>query len=80
MNNDTFMNLKNRNIRAKELELLGYKVRKYTHKNQLLHPMYVDDYPHPVADEDRGLGNAIYKTHFSTLYCIDIISFPSDQQ
>ena len=40
-------------------------------RNQLLHPMYVEDWPTPLSKEDKGFGNNLYRTYFSVLYSIE---------
>jgi len=46
--------------------------KKSSIRNQLLHPMYVEDYEietgHKLTMADKGFGNDIYKTYFSVLY------------
>lgn len=45
--------------------------RRTSHRNQLLHPMYVEDYEkemRKLTNEDKGFGNNLYKTYFSVLY------------
>lgn len=49
--------------------------RKTSIRNQLLHPMYVEDFEQVTGigliAADRGFGNTIYKTHFAVLYKIE---------
>lgn len=49
-----------------------WRYRRTSTRNQLLHPMYVDDYEevtgHKLTAEDKGFGNNLYKTYFSVLY------------
>jgi len=71
MNNLLYMDKKTRDIKAKELQAEGYTVYRSSTRNQLLHPMYVEDYPRELSAEECGFGNTIYKTHFSVLYSID---------
>ncbi len=73
MKNETYMKKEARDRRILELKAQGYKVRKTSIRNQLLHPMYINDYPHKLSDEDRGFGNTLYKTFFSVLYSYEII-------
>lgn len=42
-----------------------------TMRNQQLHPMYVEDFEGPEK-EQTGLGNTVYKTHFSVLYTLEV--------
>lgn len=46
-------------------------LRTATHRNQLLHPMYVTDNKEKPTVEDCGFGNTMYKTFFSKLYTIE---------
>jgi len=46
-------------------------LRRTSVKNQLLHPMYVEDYPRQLSDEEKGFGNTLYKTYFARLYIIE---------
>jgi hypothetical protein len=71
------MRRENRDKKAKELKEHGYKIRRTSIRNQLLHPMYLQDYPVKLPDEDKGFGNTIYKTHFSTIYIIEIKDYPN---
>lgn len=67
-----YMSKKNRDKRARELKAQGYAVRRSSMRNQLLHPMYVEDYEQETGrslrPEDKAFGNTIYKTHFAALY------------
>lgn len=67
---NTFMKKENRDARYRELKAEGRKVRKSSIRNQSLHPMYVQDWPHELSDADRGFGNTMYRTHFAVLYII----------
>jgi len=62
-----FMNKENRDRAWRESGGKRSSVR-----NQLLHPMYVEDYEsetgHVLTQADKGFGNSIYQTHFSVLY------------
>lgn len=66
----TFMNKENRDKAWRE-----NGGRRYTIRNQNLHPMYVEDYEKEtgvtLTQEDKGFGNTIYATFFRTLYCLD---------
>lgn len=75
-----YMNIKNRNAKAKELIAQGYKIRKSSIRGQEVHPEYVDDYEQivrPLTSMDTGFGNIMYKTYFKVLYLIDVIEHPS---
>ena len=69
--NKIFINRANREKEFKRLKQEGFNVRRSSTRNQLLHPMYVEDYPRKISEEEKGLGNTIYKTHFSVLYIIE---------
>ncbi len=51
----------------------GYK--KTSHTNQLLHPMYVEDYAQEtgivLSEAEKGFGNSIYQTYFKCVYILD---------
>ena len=68
----TYMNRKNRDEQARNWKKQGLQVKRYSYRNQLLHPMYVNDYTKETGIEltsaDCGLGNTIYKTSFSVIY------------
>lgn len=73
---DCFMSKENR-----DREFFGMppeerrKYRRRSQRNILLHPMYVDDYTEisgvKLTAADKGFGNTIYKTYFSTIYTIE---------
>ena len=63
-----YMKKENRDAKYRELKSQGVRVRRYTSRNQLLHPMYVQDWSYELSASDRGFGNGIYKTHFPVLY------------
>ncbi|MGH7745387.1 MAG: hypothetical protein ACREQ5_11435 [Candidatus Dormibacteria bacterium] len=68
---EAYLSRKRRDARAKEL--VGSQVGVI--HNQLLHPMFVDDYEAEtgivLSASDKGFGNTIYRTHFKTLYLVD---------
>lgn len=70
---ELYMKKENRDKRYKELKKEGRIVRRFSDKNQLLHPMYVEDYPNKEIKEDCNIGNSYYKTQFSILYGIEEI-------
>lgn len=43
------------------------KYQRFSTRNQLLHPMYVEHYEevtgHKLTSRDKGFGNVLYKTH-----------------
>lgn len=67
------MNFMRKENRDKAFKLYGGK--RGSIRNQLLHPMYVEDYEevtgHNLSQADKGFGNTIYKTHFSVIYTLD---------
>lgn len=71
MINELYLDRAKRDARARELQAQGVQVSRSVVKNQLLHPQYVEDYPRKLTPEECGFGNAIYKTHFATLYKVE---------
>ena len=69
---EMYMDKHNRDARAKELRQSGYRVSRYSSRNQLLHPMYVEDYPRQLTTQECGFGNTIYQTHFAALYHVQV--------
>jgi hypothetical protein len=65
---------KNRDERYKQLvaEHGKDKVYRESARNQLFHPMYVQDRSAGLTAADKGFGNTIYKTHFSVLYIVGL--------
>ena len=68
-----YMNKANRDAAFKAMSPEDRRTHRRTSwRNQLLHPMYVEDYEketgHTLAKEDKGFGNTVYRTHFSVLY------------
>jgi hypothetical protein len=74
---ELFMNQMNRNKRVKELKAQGVGVRKSSTGACLLHHQYIVDYQTEtgtiLTKQDKGFGNAIYKTGFKNLYSYDIL-------
>lgn len=64
-----FCNRKNRDNYARELKAQGYKVRRTSTRNQLIHPEYIHDYN---GYYETGFGNGYYKTHFGVLYIVEM--------
>lgn len=64
----------NRDARYKELKAQypGHEIIRSTSRNQELHPMYVEDRKQGLSDADKGFGNTIYRTRFSTLYNVEV--------
>ena len=73
MINKLFMDRKKRDEEFKRLKAEGHNVCRRSTRNQLLHPMYVEDYPQKISEADKGFGNNLFRTHFSVLYTIDSI-------
>ena len=73
MVSELYMNKARRDTKAKELQAQCYQVRRSSTRNQLLHPMYVKDYPRELSPEECGFGNTIYKTYFAVLYEVTIV-------
>jgi hypothetical protein len=66
-----FMRKENRDKAFKEMIEQGItNIRKCSISNQLMHPMYIEDWPYPLSQADKGFGNTIYQTHFSKIYSI----------
>ena len=66
-----YMSKENRDAKARELQAQGYQVKRSSASNQLLHPMYVEDYPGKLTQVECGFGNTIYNTHFAKLYEVE---------
>lgn len=70
-----FMNRANRDAAWKAAGGKNSGLRRTSIRNQLLHPMYVEDYEKEtgvlLTAADRGLGNTIYKTLFAVLYQLE---------
>jgi len=58
----------NRANRDKAWREAGKPGSRITHRNQYLHPQYVEDYDRKLSAEECGFGNTIYKTFFARLY------------
>jgi len=71
MIDELYLNKATRDSRAKELQAQGVRVRRFSTRNQLLHPKYVEDYPRKLTQEECGFGNTIYKTYFAVLYGVE---------
>ncbi len=68
-----YMNKENRDAAYREMP--DKKLyRRTSSRNQLMHPMYIEDYEketgHSLTPADKGFGNTIYKTHFKVVYSI----------
>lgn len=70
MRHRTFQSKEARDVAYHIARHHGERVRRSSIRNQLLHPMYVEDYEGPEKD-DTGLGNTVYKTSFPVLYLLD---------
>jgi hypothetical protein len=71
MIHESYQNKANRDKRAKQLEKAGYEVKLSVNSNQLMHPMYINDYGRKLSSSERGFGNTIYQTHFAKVYSLD---------
>lgn len=68
----TYMNKENRDKAFNEIPKEERKnFVKRSMRNQLLHPMYIADYPRKLTSEECGFGNTIYQTYFKVIYFID---------
>ena len=72
MRSELYLSKATRDMRAKELKKLGLRVSRFSARNQLLHPQYVNDYPRKLTPEECGFGNTLYRTYFAVLYGIEI--------
>jgi len=66
-----YLSLQARDRRARQLRSEGYKLRRRSSRNQLLHPMYIEDWHSPVSGKHCGFGNTLYRTHHAVLYVIE---------
>lgn len=71
-----YMNKTNRDSAWKKIPKVERKnYVRTSFRNQLMHPMYVEDYEDEMGiqltDADKGFGNEIYMTHFKVLYIIE---------
>lgn len=72
MRTNTYMKRENRDRAFNEIpkeERINYVKRSM--RNQLMHPMYVDDWPYKLSAADCGFGNSIYQTYFKAIYTIE---------
>jgi len=67
---ESYINLKTRNARVKELRSQGYHVEVRTSRNQQIHPQYIVDWVGPEKT-DTGFGNLVYKTFVKSLYSLE---------
>lgn len=58
----------NRDLRAKELKLEGYKVKRRSTGPCQLHPEYIKDWKHAFQ---TGFGNTDYLTLHPTIYIVE---------
>jgi hypothetical protein len=72
------MNKKNRDAEFKRLGGTAAGYKKTSMRNQLLHPMHLEDYEketgHVLSESDKGFGNGIYRTYFKAVYSIERIN------
>lgn len=69
----SYQTKENRDLKAKELKLAGHLVKKSSIGNQLTHPMYIEDWPYKLTEQDKGFGNGIYKTFFKKIYSVEVV-------
>ena len=62
-----YKNRENRDAEAKRLKEEGCYVKKYSIRNQRLHPEYVEDEVEYLR-EQTGFGNTLYRTFYNVLY------------
>lgn len=67
---ESYLDIKTRNARAKELRNQGYTVTVRAAYNQQIHPQYINDWVGPEKN-DTGFGNTHYKTFVAKLYCLE---------
>lgn len=68
----TYQSRRLRDAHYRELRKQGVsadRLRRYSMRNQCVHPMYIEDYPKQGLD--TGYGNTVYKTLFGSLYCLE---------
>lgn len=65
---ETYEHKVNRDKRAKELQALGFIVRRTSMRNQNMHPAYLKDYT--GEGKDNNFGNGYYRTFFSVIYIV----------
>jgi hypothetical protein len=68
----SYKSLKNRNRMAKKLKAAGHQVRRYSLRNQLVHPQYIEDEANDLKGQ-TGFGNQVYKTHYPVIYIVEVI-------
>lgn len=62
-----YKNKINRDAEFKKLKAEGYGVKKYSVRNQQIHPEYIED-ELPELRKQTGFGNMVYNTFYSVLY------------
>ena len=62
-----YKNRENRDAEARRLKQESCSVKKYSIRNQQLHPEYVEDEAEYLR-EQTGFGNTIYRTFYNVLY------------
>jgi len=68
-----FLSREKRDELYKQLKAQGRRVYRRTEHGALLHPMYIEDYPRKLSEEEKGFGNCLYKTYFPRLYVVEEI-------
>jgi hypothetical protein len=66
---ESYEHKENRDKRAKELQKLGFTVRRTRMKGQTMHPSYIKDYS--GEGKDNSFSNGYYRTYFATIYNLD---------
>lgn len=67
MNRERYSDRAKRDARARELSRQGYRVRRYSTRNQLIHPMYLED----LKDTPAAHSIYAYKTPFAAVYTVE---------
>jgi hypothetical protein len=68
---ELYVSRENRDIRYKQLKAQRVTVTRSTSRGQLIHPMYIEDWPIVLSEADKGFGNTIYKTYVPVLYKLE---------
>ena len=66
-----YQSRKKRDERYRELKKEFGSIKKGVCDNQLLHPMYVEDFE-GSEKKDTEFGNQVYKTYFKKLYSVSV--------
>lgn len=71
MNCLLFREKANRDTKFREVLQTGHRAVRSTTRGQLLHPMYIEDWPERLSEVDLGFGNTLYQTYHAVLYKLD---------